>query len=93
MGVAQEKFIREFCEAWGDGSFEKKPDVEKILSMMSEDAEWQLWVPGGPIVRGRAGAGVYPQESRLLPIVWQQASSTTSSRSTSSRPARARLRT
>ena len=54
MGMAQEKFIREFCEAWGDGSFEKKPDVEKILSMMSEDAEWQLWVPGGPIVRGRA---------------------------------------
>ena len=54
MGVAQEKFIREFCQAWGDGSFEKKPDVEKILSMMSEDAEWQLWVPGGPIVRGRA---------------------------------------
>jgi limonene-1,2-epoxide hydrolase len=54
MGLAQEKFIREFCEAWGDGSFDKKPDVEKILSMMSEDAEWQLWVPGGPIVRGRA---------------------------------------
>ena len=54
MGVAQEKFIAEFCDAWGDGSFEKKPDVEKILSMMSEDAEWQLWVPGGPIVRGRA---------------------------------------
>jgi limonene-1,2-epoxide hydrolase len=54
MGLAQEKFIREFCEAWGDGSFETKPNVEKILSMMSEDAEWQLWVPGGPIVRGRA---------------------------------------
>jgi limonene-1,2-epoxide hydrolase len=54
MGLAQEKFIQEFCEAWGDGSLEKKPDVEKILSMMSEDAEWQLWVPGGPIVRGRA---------------------------------------
>jgi limonene-1,2-epoxide hydrolase len=54
MGVAQEKFIKEFCDAWGDGSFERKPDVEKILSMMSEDAEWQLWVPGGPIVRGRA---------------------------------------
>jgi limonene-1,2-epoxide hydrolase len=54
MGVAQEEFIREFCEAWGDGSFEKKPDVDKILSMMAEDAEWQLWVPGGPIVRGRA---------------------------------------
>jgi limonene-1,2-epoxide hydrolase len=54
MGLEQEKFIQEFCEAWGDGSLEKKPDVEKILSMMSEDAEWQLWVPGGPIVRGRA---------------------------------------
>lgn len=54
MGLAQEKFIQEFCEAWGDGSLEKKPDVERILSMMSEDAEWQLWVPGGPIVRGRA---------------------------------------
>ena len=54
MGLAQEKFIQDFCEAWGDGTFERKPDVEKILSMMSEDAEWQLWVPGGPIVRGRA---------------------------------------
>jgi limonene-1,2-epoxide hydrolase len=53
MGLAQEKFIEEFCAAWGDGSSEKKPDVEKILSMMSEDAEWQLWVPGGPIVKGR----------------------------------------
>jgi limonene-1,2-epoxide hydrolase len=54
MGLAQEKFIEEFCGAWGDGSLEKKPDVEKILSMMAEDAEWQLWVPGGPIVRGKA---------------------------------------
>jgi limonene-1,2-epoxide hydrolase len=54
MGLAQEKFVEEFCDAWGDGSLEKKPDVEKILSMMSEDAEWQLWVPGGPVVRGRA---------------------------------------
>jgi limonene-1,2-epoxide hydrolase len=32
---------------------ETKPDIEKILSMMSEDAEWQLWVPGGPVVRGK----------------------------------------
>jgi limonene-1,2-epoxide hydrolase len=53
MGLAQEKFIAEFCDAWGDGSLEKKPDVEKILSMMSPDAEWQLWVPGGPTIRGR----------------------------------------
>ena len=54
MGAAQEKMLEEFCAAWGDGSSETKPDVEKILSMMAEDAEWQLWVPGGPIIRGRA---------------------------------------
>jgi limonene-1,2-epoxide hydrolase len=53
MGVLQEKFVEEFCAAWGDGTAERKPDVEKILSMMSEDAEWQLWVPGGPTIRGR----------------------------------------
>jgi limonene-1,2-epoxide hydrolase len=53
MGLAQEKFLEDFCAAWGDGSFEKKPDVEKILSMMAVDAEWQLWVPGGPTIRGR----------------------------------------
>jgi limonene-1,2-epoxide hydrolase len=53
MGVLQEKFVAEFCAAWGDGTAERKPDVEKILSMMAEDAEWQLWVPGGPTIRGR----------------------------------------
>jgi limonene-1,2-epoxide hydrolase len=53
MGLAQEKFVEEFCAAWGDGSSETRPDVEKILSMMAEDAQWQLWVPGGPIIRGR----------------------------------------
>src|SRR5277367_6387040 len=53
MGLAQENFVKAFCEAWGDGTFERKPDVERILSMMSEDAEWQLWVPGGPTIRGR----------------------------------------
>ena len=53
MGLVQENLLKEFCDAWGDGSFEKKPDVEKILSMMAEDAEWQLWVPGGPTIRGR----------------------------------------
>jgi limonene-1,2-epoxide hydrolase len=54
MGKKQEDFVAEFCDAWGDGSLEKKPDIEKILSMMSEDAEWQQWVPGGPVIRGRA---------------------------------------
>lgn len=54
MGKKQEDFVAEFCDAWGDGSLERKPDIEKILSMMSEDAEWQQWVPGGPTIRGRA---------------------------------------
>lgn len=53
MGVQQEKFVEAFCAAWGDGTAERKPDVEKILSMMAEDAQWQLWVPGGPTIRGR----------------------------------------
>src|SRR3546814_14346129 len=53
MGLAQEQFIADFCDAWGDGTLEKKPNIEKILSMMAEDAEWQLWVPGGPVVKGK----------------------------------------
>jgi|SRR5690606_10221962 len=53
MGQVQEELIREFCDIWGDGTAESRPQVEKILAMMAEDAEWQLWVPGGPIIRGR----------------------------------------
>src|SRR3546814_11399372 len=53
MGLAQEQFIADFFDAWGDETLEKKPNIEKILSMMAEDAEWQLWVPGGPVVKGK----------------------------------------
>lgn len=53
MGMQQEQVIREFCDAWGDGTPESRPDVDKILSMMSENAVWQLWVPSGPVIRGR----------------------------------------
>lgn len=53
MGAKQEAFIKEFCDAWGDGSKSSRPDVDKIVSMMAEDAVWQLWVPGGPVIRGR----------------------------------------
>lgn len=53
MGKHQEDKVREFCDAWGDGSDGTRPDVEKILSMMADDAEWQLWIPGGPIVKGK----------------------------------------
>ena len=54
MGKVQEDFIRSFCAAWGDGSDASRPDVDTILSMMTEDAEWQLWIPGGPIIKGKA---------------------------------------
>ena len=53
MGLKQEQLVREFCDAWGDGSDASRPDLEKILSMMSDDAEWHLWVPGGPVVKGK----------------------------------------
>jgi limonene-1,2-epoxide hydrolase len=53
MGQIQEDFIREFCDCFGDGSYESRADIDKILSMMAEDAEWQIWVPGGPIIKGR----------------------------------------
>jgi limonene-1,2-epoxide hydrolase len=54
VGLAQEEFVEEFCNAWGDGTDESRPDVDKIISMFAEDAEWQLWVPGGPTIKGRA---------------------------------------
>ncbi|MEX1669618.1 nuclear transport factor 2 family protein [Zhongshania guokunii] len=53
MGVKQEEFIQEFCDLWGDGTAESRPEIDKIIAMMSEDAEWQLWVPGGPVIKGR----------------------------------------
>jgi limonene-1,2-epoxide hydrolase len=52
VGAAEEAVVTEFMDAWGDGS-RRDPDVEKILSMLSDDIVWQLWVPGGPTLRGR----------------------------------------
>jgi limonene-1,2-epoxide hydrolase len=49
----EQQFIEDFCDAWGDGTDTSRPDVDKIVSMMAEDAEWQLWVPGGPTIKGR----------------------------------------
>jgi len=53
MGAAEEAVVSAFMSAWGDGT-QAEPDVDTILSMFTEDAVWQLWVPGGPILRGRA---------------------------------------
>lgn len=54
MGQKQENFIREFCQLFGDGSYDSRADVDRIMSMMAEDVEWQLWVPGGPVIKGKA---------------------------------------
>lgn len=53
MARQQEEIIRRFCALWGDGSAEMRPQVEEILGMMTEDAQWQLWVPGGPVISGK----------------------------------------
>jgi limonene-1,2-epoxide hydrolase len=52
MGQKQEAIIREFLSAWGNG--ERVPDIEKICAMFAADGHWELYVPGGPVIRGRA---------------------------------------
>lgn len=52
MGQKQEAIVREFLTAWGDGV--RVPDIEKIASMFAPDGHWELYVPGGPVIRGRA---------------------------------------
>jgi limonene-1,2-epoxide hydrolase len=52
MGAAEEAIVVAFMAAWGDGT-QAEPDVDTILSMFTEDAVWQLWVPGGPTLQGR----------------------------------------
>ena len=51
--TSEQRFVEDFCDAWGDGSDSSRPDVDRIVAMMSPDAEWRLWMPGGPVVRGR----------------------------------------
>jgi limonene-1,2-epoxide hydrolase len=51
VGAAEEAVVTEFMDAWGDGA-RRDPDVEKIVSMVSDDIVWQLWVPGGPTLHG-----------------------------------------
>jgi limonene-1,2-epoxide hydrolase len=53
VGATQEKLIGRFLEAWGDGLTER-PDTQAIGEALSEDVTWQLWLPGGPTLRGKA---------------------------------------
>jgi limonene-1,2-epoxide hydrolase len=48
-----QQIVVEFCNAWGDGAI-ARPDVNKIIGMFAEDGVWQLWVPAGPVFKGRA---------------------------------------
>jgi limonene-1,2-epoxide hydrolase len=52
MGAEQEAIVGRFMDLWGDGTIEE-PDVDAIVAMFTEDAVWQLWIPGGPTLRGR----------------------------------------
>ncbi len=49
---AEQTLVEDFCDAWGDGTPTSRPDVDRIIAMMAPDAEWRLWVPGGPLVQG-----------------------------------------
>lgn len=51
MGLKQENIIREFLAAWGDETH--RPDVAKIVSMFAPEGQWTLYVPNGPVIRGR----------------------------------------
>ena len=53
MGAEQERIVQRFLDAWGDGQA-GRPDVEAISAALSEDVAWHLWMPAGPVLRGRA---------------------------------------
>jgi limonene-1,2-epoxide hydrolase len=59
MSEKQEALVKEFLSAWGDGT-RKNPDKERILAMMSPDAEWTLWV--GPEENLRRGHEAISEE-------------------------------
>ena len=53
MPKTAEQIVREFCDAWGDGKT-RTPKIDLIIEMFAEDGEWRLWLPGGPVIKGRA---------------------------------------
>lgn len=53
MALEHEKFILHMLAAWGDGTDGSRPDVDRIMATFADDAVWQLWVPGGPVIEGR----------------------------------------
>lgn len=51
MSDQNESVVRDFLAAWGAGK-RQLPDKERILSLMTDDAEWTLWVGGDTVARG-----------------------------------------
>lgn len=52
MSDKKESVVRDFLAAWGGGK-RQFPDKDRILSLMSEDAEWTLWVGSDSVYKGR----------------------------------------
>ena len=43
MSAELERKVREFCDAWGDGSDASRPDVEKILALTPASRQTMLF--------------------------------------------------
>ena len=69
MGQKQEAIIRDFLAAWGDE--QHRPDVDKIVAMFAPDGQWTLYVPNGPVIRGRAALRA-EIERQLGYVAWTQ---------------------
>jgi len=51
MSDAKQQVVQDFLAAWGGGE-RQFPDKERILSLMSPDAEWTLWVGSDSVYKG-----------------------------------------
>ena len=51
MGAKQEAVVTEMLDAWGGGK--TPPDVDKIVSAFAPDGYWSLYMPDGPVIKGR----------------------------------------
>lgn len=67
MTENREAVVKEFLSAWGDGN-RKNPDKERILSLMSPDAEWTLWVGGEDSLR-RGHEAISAEIDREAPMM------------------------
>lgn len=65
-GARPEAVVRAFCAAWGEGELEA-PNKEQLLSLVDDQAVWQVWVPNGPVVRGKAA--IAEEIDRHLPVM------------------------